>query len=395
MTLAPALIRRPAQAQVLCVPAKYATVHEAMDAAVDGDCIALGSGTHKLLEPLWITKDVHIIAGDEDSAGATLKLDAKDTFLRCATHMIVASCNSCRISNVTLVHNATVPPGAVETSDAGDELVFVVSCRRGAVILDSCKLVSESHSAVGVAAGLYPTLLRCDVTAEDYAVYVETGENTTVHVECCTVRNAAVGCWLGDGASASIEETTFRNCLIGVEIASSTAAAKVLRSAFRGCGVAGVSVTGAADADTAMWKAVVDGCEFSHEAPPGRAKGEPAGVGPIGVRVTAAGPEIRCCTFARCGLVVQAKSKGVYASNSFADCHARPAVEMKEASHPLLSKNAFCKCTIALEISGPLTQGKYAGNEFERCGTNSAVRGRPPPLRQAHGSDRYTLSSAS
>ncbi|KAJ9459118.1 hypothetical protein DIPPA_07992 [Diplonema papillatum] len=68
---------------------------------------------------------------------------------------------------------------------------------------------------------------------------------------------------------------------------------------------------------------------------------------------------------------------------------------MKEASHPLLSKNAFCKCTIALEISGPLTQGKYAGNEFERCGTNSAVRGRPPPLRQAHGSDRYTLSSAS
>ena len=376
VTISASLTSKPARGKVLCVPRGYETIQQAVDAASDGDCIALGNGVHNLTEPLLIDKCVHVICGDEGSTGVTIRLDATSggMLLPCS-HMIVLDCESCRIADVTIEH--------LGVRKNTEELTFAVWCRRGNAVLDQCRITSSMHSAIGVNGGTFPTFKRCDVTAREYGAWVS--DQGRLRLDRCKL-TAETGCSFEDCGCGEVDTCRFTRCGVGVECFVSCEAT-VKGCTFTDCTGAGVYCTGGAgthahetiqiDTNTFAWTGTQPQLS-SAQAPSEDEKGAAASAAsasvpaPVarGVVVDAAEPVIHKNTFNGCSLVVQNGGAGTCTNNVISG--STVGADVRGKSNPSFRFNTFENCETGVLVSGKLTQGTFTSNNFE--GNADAVR---------------------
>ena len=351
LSVSSSLTSKPIKAKVLCVPRAYASIQDAVDAANDGDCIALGNGVHTLHEPLLVDKSVHIICGDEGNTGVTIRLDTTSGLvLRPSSHMIVLACSSCRLADLTIEHIG-------QNSDPNC-LTFAIWCRQGSPLLDECKIISSMHSAIGVNEGTFPTFKRCQVNGDEYGAWV--GASGRLRLDRCLVQ-AQKGVYCDTSGIVEVESCKFLNCGVGVECLD-TCKVDVRTSSFIDCTEAGVYCTGGSSSHTSHTLSIDTNrflCSTNND------------LGAIkGVIVDGSKPVVHKNTFEGCCIDVRNGGTGNYSFNTIT--RAAVGAFVSGRSNPSFRQNNFDGCEVAVLVKEKLTQATFISNEFS--GNATAVR---------------------
>jgi hypothetical protein len=240
--------------------ATFPTLQAAVDACNEGDCVYISPGEHALDAPLRITKKIFLM-GFTDADGTLVTLRYNGGALRPAVPMLRVDSADVTVSHLSIVmtHDAERATGAascsnvaIDVSEGGmlrlnhckcDASVVTIMVRRGATM--SLSNTTVSSSTIGV---------RCDgeVHAEnisfvDCPTAVDIGDAASVSIENCTFRGRGVGIADNGHATLKVSGTKFIGSDIGVLFDFETSSPKpptIKACEFSGCD-RGVSVSGA------------------------------------------------------------------------------------------------------------------------------------------------------
>ncbi len=182
-----------AESKTLHVPAEYATLAAAVEAAAAGDTIALAAGQYPLTAPLLITKPLQISGEAADTTVIQTAL-AKDEMIK------VDKVERFHIEKVALEYAGPPQP------EGRTDFPSLLSVFGGHAEVTECMFRRSSGFGIIVKQGANATVSHC--RAEDNVmagIYVKEADTSAMVVDNTATRNGTEGIMVFDGATATIE----------------------------------------------------------------------------------------------------------------------------------------------------------------------------------------------